>query len=557
MIATVILANMGCSARMLFRGSSATAPREHLVLTAALCNNEFDRYVCVCPPGYYGNECQYSYFEPSSFCDYSPCQNGGSCSVGRDSFTCLCLDGFDGPLCENSVFLQGGCVGNPCHNGSTCTNTALGPQCTCSVGFSGPFCRWPLSSCELELCQNGATCENGFYGSYRCPCPPNFTGTNCDVRIPVCDSDPCKNGGRCVDNSDGVGFTCQCPPPFTGTRCQTDLLPPDLCTGVTCSGNCTSGSSRYTCTCSEGFHGDNCTQTAGNVTACSSNPCQYGSTCRLSSEQGDVAGYSCECSLGYTGENCDMELDDCEGADPCFNGGVCVDAVGGRYCDCPLGVTGDLCQIYCPAGREGTFCRDVVQYCNDSSCLNGGTCLEATGGFRCTCLVAFTGSRCEVPNTCQSFTCRNGGTCISVEGGGSECSCPEGFAGANCELLSVSFSGSLTTNSYRAFSTLDHQGQGEISFDFAMTQQDGLLLYSSQYQNGRSLDFIAVEVMDGFVRVSMSQGSGQSAVLLTSQSVRVSDGRWHRVSVERSGKVSSTNLNKMLVSSCSVQILYS
>ena len=513
---------------------SASNPCEN----GATCVNEFNRYICTCQPGYYGNECQYSYFEPSSLCEPSPCLNNGNCSAGRDSFTCQCPSGFDGPLCENPVFLQGGCVGNPCYHGSACTNTDLGPRCTCSVGFSGPFCRWPLSSCELELCQNGATCEDGFYGSYRCTCPPDYTGANCDVRIPACASGPCGNGGRCVDDSDGISFTCQCPPSFAGSRCQVNLLlPTDHCIEAPCSGNCTSGRSGYTCTCSEGFRGDDCTQVAENSTACSSNPCQHGGTC-TSQQQGGVAGYMCDCSLGYTGENCEVEIDDCDGIDPCLNRGICVDTIGGHYCDCPPGVTGGACQIHCPAGREGTFCREVVQYCNNSSCLNGGTCDEATGGFRCTCPVAFTGSTCEIPNTCQSSTCRNGGTCISVEGGGSKCNCPEGFDGANCELLSVSFSGGSSTSSYRAFHTLDHQGQGSISLDFATTQQDGLLLYSSQYQDGQSLDFIAAEIVDGFVRVSMSQGSGQRGVVLTSESVRVSDGRWHRVSIERSGKVS-------------------
>lgn len=505
----------------------------------ATCVNGFDRYVCSCQPGYYGNQCQYSYFKLSSVCDSSPCQNGGSCSAGRDSFTCLCPNGFDGPQCENQVIVQSGCVGNPCYNGSTCTDTNQGLLCTCSVGFTSPKCRWPLNNCELGLCQNGATCEPGYYGSYRCTCPPGFTGTNCSLRIPACNSNPCENGGRCVNGSDGISFTCQCPSQYSGLRCELNLLPPDLCDEASCSGNCTSGDSAYTCTCPDGFRGRDCSLEEGPFTPCSSNPCQHGGICTTFMSSQNDTGYSCYCSRGFTGRDCEVEMNDCEVSGLCLNGGVCVDGIGGYVCDCIPGVTGSSCQIYCPAGRAGDFCEDTIQYCNSSSCLNGGTCIERTNGFTCSCPTTHSGPRCEAANMCDSSKCANGGTCVNLGNGGSECLCPRGFVGNSCELLTVSFAGSLSTNSYRAFGTLDHQGQGTVALEFATRQSDGLLLYSSQYQDGQSLDFIAAEIMGGFVRVAMSQGSGQVGVALMSESVRVSDGQWHQLSIQRNGKVKS------------------
>ena len=37
-------------------------------------------------------------------CASNPCENGGSCSDGIDSYTCDCLDGYDGADCENGKF---------------------------------------------------------------------------------------------------------------------------------------------------------------------------------------------------------------------------------------------------------------------------------------------------------------------------------------------------------------------------------------------------------------------------------------------------------------------
>ncbi len=35
-------------------------------------------------------------------CSSSPCQNGGACADGVDSYVCTCQDGYDGDDCENS-----------------------------------------------------------------------------------------------------------------------------------------------------------------------------------------------------------------------------------------------------------------------------------------------------------------------------------------------------------------------------------------------------------------------------------------------------------------------
>lgn len=509
----------------------------------ATCVDEFDRYLCDCLPGFYGSECQYSYFQESFTCDSSPCQNGGSCSPGRDTFTCLCAEGFGGARCEKHVLGHGGCIGNPCHNGSSCTDTDQGPLCHCSEGFIGPFCRWPLNHCELNPCKNGATCEQGFYGSYLCTCPAGYTGKNCTDHISACRSRPCLNDGHCVDNVMDGSFVCLCPRLFYGFLCEFNLLPIDICPDSSshqsqqpqCFGNCTSGSEGYTCSCPAGTHGRDCSLTVlpNDATPCSSNPCQYGGTCVC-----DAPGssYTCHCPNGFTGSDCEVEINECL-SNPCLNGGICLDGVGGFICNCSTGITGNICQIHCPAGRDGEFCTEEVQNCAPSSCFNGGTCIERTGGLECQCPIPYTGSQCESENGCSVTRCLNSGTCTNLTTGKSVCSCTHGYEGGHCELVTASFNGSSTSNSFRTFLPLGHQGQGKITLEFATTAMDGLLLYSTQYQEGKSEDFIAAEVVGGYVRVGVSHGSGERDVILSHSSVRVDDGRWHQMTIEARGKV--------------------
>ena len=37
-------------------------------------------------------------------CDPNPCQNGGTCNDGINSYKCECVSGFNGTNCENGNF---------------------------------------------------------------------------------------------------------------------------------------------------------------------------------------------------------------------------------------------------------------------------------------------------------------------------------------------------------------------------------------------------------------------------------------------------------------------
>ena len=499
----------------------------------ATCINGLNTAICECPSGYYGSRCEYTYFNPSSQCDSNPCRNNGTCSPGRDSFTCLCTDDFTGLTCEKEIQFQGGCVGNPCYNGSTCIETNDGYVCSCSVGFTGPQCRFPLNNCELELCRNGATCETGVYGSYRCVCPIGFTGEHCTDMLPPCDANPCLNDGICINNGTD-SYYCECAREHYGQYCQYFINPPDLCEDDPCNSSsiCSSGQSTYTCFCFNGAGGLDCSDQPQNLSPCDSNPCFYGGKCNVANE----LNFTCECPVGYVGAHCEEDINECS-SDPCESTGMCIDGFGSYLCSCEDGHTGRHCEITCPDGYIGEQCDIDIDYCSSSPCHNNGVCVEQPTGYSCVCAPVFTGPHCDITNNCTVNTCFNGGTCVNSDTSGHFCECDEQFTGEHCELLVVSFSGSSTLTSYRAYNGISFRGRGEIKFEFATSSQDGLLLLNTQLQKGDSMDFIAVEIIRGQLRVSYSLGDSPTNVTILSNSLDVTDGQWHTVEITINGKV--------------------
>jgi hypothetical protein len=53
--------------------------------------------------------------------------------------------------------------------------------------------------------------------------------------------------------------------------------------------------------------------------------------------------------------------------------------------------------------------------CASGPCLNGATCKDEVGGFRCECPPGWTGFRCESDiGTCQNKPCQNDANCIDL-----------------------------------------------------------------------------------------------------------------------------------------------
>ena len=69
---------------------------------------------------------------------------------------------------------------------------------------------------------------------------------------------------------------------------------------------------------------------------CDPNPCQNGGACNYES-----VGFSCSCTEGYTGDTC-TEVLYCH-PNPCQNEGACFEVDSGFECTCTSGFAGETC----------------------------------------------------------------------------------------------------------------------------------------------------------------------------------------------------------------------
>eukprot|EP01051_Picozoa_sp_SAG22_P014958 SAG22_NODE_1889_length_3373_cov_2.935247_2_plen_710_part_00 len=112
---------------------------------------------------------------------------------------------------------------------------------------------------------------------------------------------------------------------------------------------------------------------------------------------------------------------------PCHNGGSCAVAANTYTCACMSGWSGAHCDELVTVG-DG-------DYCSPNPCNNYGTCAHASnnqGGFRCYCIVGYSGPTCTT-DACLPSPCDHGGSCAHVSrGAGYECACVAGFMGFTC-----------------------------------------------------------------------------------------------------------------------------
>uniref|UniRef100_A0A8D1Q859 Protein crumbs homolog 1 n=1 Tax=Sus scrofa TaxID=9823 RepID=A0A8D1Q859_PIG len=478
------------------------------------------RFLCTCPPGYSGATCDTAV----SFCGTNSCQHGGICGQDPVHPVCICPAGYAGRFCELD---HDECGSSPCRNGAMCQDGINGYSCFCVPGYQGRHCDLEVDECVSDPCKNEATCLNEI-GRYTCLCPHNYSGVNCELEVEECWSQPCLNGATCRDAAGS--YACDCAPGFLGDRCELDT---DECASGPClhGGLCMDGANSYSCNCTgSGFTGTRCETL---MLPCWSKPCHNNATCEDGTDN-----YTCHCWPGYTGAQCESHVDTCS-SNPCPPDGECVELSSEQgHLVQPLSpssrpeASGYIC--ICPPGRTGIHCEEDLDECSSSPCKNGGTCENLTGNYTCRCLFdshsgAFFGGRdcSDALLGCTDRPCLSSGLCIPhLRNGqhGFSCLCPPGYTGSLCETVTtLSFEGNgfvwVPSGSVAA-----KDSGCDVALRFQTVQPTALLLF-----RGDGDTFLALELLSGYVHVSVQVGHQPKVVLFIAQNA--SDGEWHSVEV--------------------------
>uniref|UniRef100_A0A7N6B2V0 Delta-like protein n=1 Tax=Anabas testudineus TaxID=64144 RepID=A0A7N6B2V0_ANATE len=163
-------------------------------------------------------------------------------------------------------------------------------------------------------------------------------------------------------------------------------------------------------------------------------------TCDFNGNKTCLEGWSGpDCNTAICRQGCSTEHGSCKEPGGC----KCLYGWQGQYCDkciphpgCVHGTCVEPWQCLCETNWGGHLCDKDLNYCGTRQpCLNGGTCIN-TGPdkYQCTCAEGYSGANCErAEHACLSNPCSNGGSC-SETSQGYECQCAPGWSGPSCTI---------------------------------------------------------------------------------------------------------------------------
>ncbi|XP_067272650.1 cadherin EGF LAG seven-pass G-type receptor 2 [Pseudorasbora parva] len=364
----------------------------------------------------------------------------------------------------------------------------------------------------------------------------------------ICLREPCENYMKCVSvlkfdslapfvASDTIlfrpihpiaGLRCRCPIGFTGDYCETEI---DLCYSKPCGahGVCRSHEGGFTCECLHDYTGERC-EISSRSGRCAEGVCKNGGTCLNLL----VGGFRCECpSGGFEKPFCLMSsrnfppqtfvtfkglrqrfhftlsLSSLDLTGPLLLGGVPklpeeFPVQSRQFIGCMKDLRIDKRSIDMAGfiANNGTLagCSAKRHFCSNNPCLNGGSCVNLWGSFRCDCALGFGGRNCEkvMPN-------------------------PLRFQGNS--LLSWSNLAVMVTVPWH------------LEFMFRTRQLTATLLHISSGQHHN----LTIQLREGCVVTSVQRG--EDSVVSRVDDVTVSDGQWHHMLLELRGETAAMSLD--------------
>lgn len=164
----------------------------------------------------------------------------------------------------------------------------------------------------------------------------------------------------------------------------------------------------------------------------------------------------------------------------------------------------------------------------------------------CSCKAGYGGEYCQVMiNECAKDPCQLPKLCVPDKTErGYHCACKEGFFGINCDKETskcnedscyvsknpVTFTGKSFAH-YRIDKNQTRkklEEQTQLQMRVRTVQLSGNLMYAAG-----KVDYMILEIQNGFVQFRFDLGSGEGSVSVTS--VLISDGLWHEIRLEREG----------------------
>ncbi|XP_062486112.1 basement membrane-specific heparan sulfate proteoglycan core protein isoform X5 [Pezoporus occidentalis] len=451
-------------------------------------------------------------------CQDQPCQNGGVCQDAESgTYVCRCPHGFTGSNCEYSQASH--CHPEACGADATCVNRpdGTGYTCRCHLGKSGERCT------EGEAVTVPSFGEAGAFVSY-----PPLTNVHHELRVeaeflplapdgllffsagkaaPVEDfvalsmagghlefryelgsgtavlrsAEPLalgqwhwvmaervhKDGTLVVDEAAAVkrsspgkslGLNLRSPLYLGGT--EPPLRPPTNASFQGCIGEVSINGKRLELP--YGFLRSRGVGQCRGRSPCAGAVCVHGGRCLRPAAPG--AAPSCRCQPGFSGPRCEQEEEGCP-RQPCLHGGTCT----GTACLCPPGYSGPLCQH-----------RLALELEQDWQEGSGGS--DAPGQFS-----------------------------VSLQDGS--------YLALPAHLLPRG----------------PPEAPETMELELRTGSAEGLVLWhgAEPSEGGKAKDFIGLGLKDGHLVFSYQLGSGEGTIISEDP---INDGEWHRVTVTREGR---------------------